>query len=87
MPYDVVKCLPQSSFFNNEEIAFEEEPEDKFFDVIIKNKHYPSCYQYNVLIMLAKRLINEENRKEEVSKAWRNRPTLDRKLVERIANA
>ena len=40
------------------------ENQDKYFNIEIKNKKYPSCYQYNILIMLAKRLINEENEKE-----------------------
>ena len=26
---------------------------DSYFDIEIRNKKYPSCYQYNVLIMLA----------------------------------
>lgn len=36
--------------------------EEKYFNLRIKNKTYPSCYQYNVLVMLAKRLINEEKK-------------------------
>ena len=77
MVYEVVKSLPGSSFSDDKK-------EDSFFDVIIKNKHYPSCYQYNVLIMLAKRLISEENEKQEKYKVWRNRSALDKKLVNRI---
>ena len=81
MVYEVVKSLPK-----NEAVSDLETGEDKFFDVIIKNKHYPSCYQYNVLIMLAKRLISEEDRKEENYKVWRNRTVLDEKLIHQIAS-
>ncbi|GEM_PF-6026374 len=81
MVYEVVKSLSNSSFYENvvEEIC--EESEDKFFDVIVKNRHYPSCYQYNVLIMLAKRLISEEDKKEENYKVWRHRTILDREVI------
>lgn len=36
--------------------------EEKYFNLRIKNKTYPSCYQYNVLVMLAKRLIEEDKK-------------------------
>ena len=68
MVYEVVKSLS-----DNEAVSDLEAGEDKFFDVIVKNKHYPSCYQYNVLIMLAKRLISEDDRKEDSYKVWRKR--------------
>lgn len=41
---------------------------DEYFDVKIRNKKYPSCYQYNILIMLAKRLIKEEQEKVNACK-------------------
>lgn len=34
------------------------------YNIQNQKKVYPSCYQYNVLIMLAKRLIKEEQEKE-----------------------
>ncbi|OGI20121.1 MAG: hypothetical protein A3B68_00815 [Candidatus Melainabacteria bacterium RIFCSPHIGHO2_02_FULL_34_12] len=36
--------------------------EEDYFNIKIMKKEYPSCYQYNVLIMLAKRLLEEENK-------------------------
>lgn len=51
-----------------------------------EEKVYPSSYQYNVLIMLAKRLIKEENEREAVN-ACVNRWNLDRKFVRRIISA
>ena len=50
---------------------------DFHFGIPIKNKNYPSCYTYNVLVMLAKRLVKEEKLKS-------NRHKLDQKLVKRI---
>lgn len=53
---------------------------DEYFNIKIQNKKYPSCYQYNVLIMLAKRLIREEQEQVnacKISKAFniqRSRP-------------
>ena len=61
--------------------------QDKYFNVKIQNKNYPSCYQYNVLIMLAKRLIKEENEKIEEQKTplkSNHRFLLDKKLIERV---
>lgn len=40
--------------------SVKEKSEEDYFNLKIRNKEYPSCYQYNVLIMLAKRLIEEE---------------------------
>lgn len=39
-------------------------------DMEVQNKKYPSCYHYNVLIMLAKRLIKEEKEKQEKIKNY-----------------
>ena len=90
MVYEVVKSLPESSFYEeaiNEAVSDLEAGEDKFFDVIVKNKHYPSCYQYNVLIMLAKRLISEDDKKEESYKVWRHRINETRHCEERSDEA
>lgn len=37
--------------------------EEKYFNVKVQKREYPSCYQYNVLIMLAKRLLNQKKEK------------------------
>ena len=50
---------------------------DEYFGIPIKNKKFPSCYRQNVLVMLAKRLITDDNKKN-------NRCTLDVKLAKRI---
>lgn len=57
---------------------------DTHFDVEIVQKNYPSCYRYNVLIMLAKRLIKKQEEKEYICK---NRWCLDKKLAARITSA
>ncbi|MBI3590395.1 MAG: hypothetical protein HY094_03325 [Candidatus Melainabacteria bacterium] len=59
---------------------------DKYFNVKIQNKKYPSCYQYNVLIMLAKRLIKEEDEKIERQKALASRFLLDKKFVQKVTS-
>ena len=56
--------------------------EDTYFNLKVQNKKYPSCYQYNVLIMLAKRLINEDGQNQN-SVNW----YLERKLAREIINA
>lgn len=57
---------------------------EKYFNVDVQNKKYPSCYQYNILIMLAKRLIKREQ--ETMINACKNRAFLDRKLAEKIVS-
>ena len=52
MPYKVVKNKIENTSV-----------EEKHFGIPIHKRDYPSCYQYNVLIMLAKRLIKEESEK------------------------
>ena len=37
------------------------EANDKYFNITLKKRSYPSCYHYNILIMLTKRLINKES--------------------------
>ena len=54
---------------------------DTNYTLGLQDKRYPSSYQYNVLIMLAKRLIREQEAKESVIK---NRMLLDQKLAMRI---
>lgn len=49
-------CKTNRKRFDN----FDNAEESKYFNVRIKKKDYPSCYQYNVLVMLAKRLLREE---------------------------
>ena len=56
-----------------------ENSNSEYFDIKIKNKKYPSCYRYNVLIMLAKRLIANDKQIEEL-----NRQELNNKLVRKI---
>ncbi len=57
--------------------------EERYFNVKIRNKEYPSCYHYNVLVMLAKRLIKEE---EESNKA-KVRLYWDKSMAKHIASA
>ncbi len=56
---------------------------EKYFNLQIKNKNYPSCYQYNVLIMLAKRLISE-NQELETKDEYQYQEALTKKLVSKI---
>ena len=53
---------------NNNTKDFNLSQEDNYFDVKVKNKSYPSCYQYNILIMLAKRLIKTEQENQNACK-------------------
>lgn len=55
--------------------------DDRYFDIEIRNRKFPSCYRYNVLIMLAKRLIKEEENKVNILK---NRRELELKLAQKI---
>lgn len=41
---------------------------EKYFNLTIRKKVFPSCYQYNILIMLAKRLIQEEEKRVNACK-------------------
>ncbi len=56
--------------------------EERYFNVKIRNKEYPSCYHYNVLVMLAKRLI-----KEEESNKAKERLYWDKSMAKHIASA
>jgi hypothetical protein len=53
-------------------------------DYKIQNRNYPSCYRYNVLIMLAKRLVNESNTEGIYCQ---NKSGFDRKPLKRITSA
>lgn len=47
------------------------------------DKYYPSCYRQNILVMLAKRLIDEEQSRA----ICKNRHMLNLKLAKEIATA
>lgn len=36
---------------------------EKYFNIEVKQKEFPSCYTYNVLVMLAKRLVRNQEQK------------------------
>lgn len=61
MGYEIIKSKLnprlRSSYCNKSNTS---EQEEEYFNIKIRNKNYPSCYRYNVLIMLAKKLINQE---------------------------
>ena len=78
MMHEIVKNKIDNS---NEELIYTDTIEGKHFGVPIHKKNYPSCYQYNVLIMLAKRLIKEDADK------FANRLHLDKKFAEKIFNS
>ena len=59
------------------------QPEDRYFNIKIQNKEYPSCYHYNVLVMLAKRLIKEE----EINNKSKERLHWNKSLPKCIASA
>ena len=57
--------------------------ENTYFNIKVQNKKYPSCYQYNLLIMLAKRLLKDETQRESnFTKKW----CLDKKTNKEIVN-
>ena len=77
MVHEIVKNKTEAetievNYYNND-LASKDSIEGKHFDIPIHKRDYPSCYQYNVTIMLAKRLIKEDNRFH-----------LDKKLLKRI---
>ncbi len=85
MTYEIVKSRTEDETIKvnycNDDLAAEESIEGEHFGLPVYKKNYPSCYQYNVLIMLAKRLIKEDERKVSL---FANRLHLDRKFVKRI---
>ena len=80
MAHEVKSRIEDETIKVNYDLADTDSIEGKHFGVPIYKREYPSCYQYNVLIMLAKRLIKEENN-------FVNRLHLDRKFAERIFNS
>ena len=81
MSYDVTKI---DKDVNVDSSKVDLEKEDTYFNLKVQNKRYPSCYQYNVLIMLAKRLINED---EQNQNACKNDWYLERRFAREIVNA
>lgn len=66
MTYSIVKTRPKdietiTVDYRNIYTEFESEsPEsEEYFNLKIRNKNYPSYYQYNLLVMLAKKLIED----------------------------
>lgn len=59
----LIKRLIQDIKAENLYSAYETSESERYFNIPIKKKVYPSCYQYNVLVMLAKRLIQQEQEK------------------------
>ena len=84
MPHEVVKSRIEDETIKvnycNNDLAGKDTFEGEHFGLPVYRRNYPSCYQYNVTIMLAKRLIREENN-------FVNRLHLDRKFAERIFNS
>ncbi len=44
--------------------------ESRYFNLKIRNREYPSCYHYNVLVIAAKKLVTEENETECLNKKF-----------------
>ena len=78
MTCEVIKNKINNS---NDDFIHTDTIEGSHFGLPIHKKNYPSCYQYNVIIMLAKRLLKEE------ADMFANRLHLDRKLTERIISS
>lgn len=76
MVYEVKNRIEDETIkvnYCNNDLAGTDTIEGRHFGLPIYKKNYPSCYQYNVIIMLAKRLIKEDNRLR-----------LDKKFVQRV---
>ena len=88
MPYEVVKNRIEDESIRanycNDDLISTDTIEGSHFGVPIRKRNVPSCYQYNVLIMLAKRLLQKE--KQNADK-FANRLHLDRRFAERIFNS
>ena len=82
MVYEVVKNRTEDETIKvnycNDDLTDPDTIEGNHFGLPIHKRNYPSCYQYNVLIMLAKRLIKEE------AGNFANRMHLDRNFAKRI---
>ncbi len=66
MLYEIIKNKIEDETIKinycNNDLTFIDTIEGNHFGIPIHRKNAPSCYQYNVLIMLAKRLIKEEEK-------------------------
>ena len=82
MVYEVVKNKTEDETIKvnycNDDLTDTDTIEGEHFGLPVRKKNYPSCYQYNVLIMLAKRLIKEE------ADNFVHRMHLDRNFAKRI---
>jgi hypothetical protein len=85
MVYEVVKNRVEDEAIEanycNDDLTFIDTIEGNHFGIPVHKRNAPSCYQYNVLIMLAKRLIKEDEQRTNI---FTNRLHLDRKLTKRI---
>lgn len=68
----LIKRLVQDIKTENLYSTYETSEEECYFNIPIRKKVYPSCYQYNVLIMLAKRLIEKEENTINICQRRRN---------------
>ncbi len=85
MPYEVVKNRIKDETIKvnycNDDLTFIDIIEGSHFGIPVHKRNAPSCYQYNVLIMLAKRLIKEDEQRTNI---FTNRLHLDRKFAKKI---
>ena len=88
MPYEVVKNRIEDETIRvdycNDNLADTNTLAGEHFGLPVYRRNYPSCYQYNVTIMLAKRLLKQD--KQNADK-FANRLHLDRRFAERIFNS
>ena len=82
MSHMIVKSKADSKDSSNREES------ELHFNVPIKkhNELYPSCYHYNILVMLAKRLVKEEQEKDKRINPCFNRWHLDKKFAQKVIN-
>ena len=67
MAYEIIKNSDQATINIDYPDSYNEVnfyTKDRHFGIPIKNRNYPSCYRYNVVIMLAKKLIKEDTEKK-----------------------
>ncbi len=85
MVYEAVKSRIEEETIRvdycNNDLIDKDVIEGEYFGLPIHKRNYPSCYQYNVIVMLAKRLIKEDRERTD---RLSNRMHLDRKITERI---
>ena len=74
MSHEVIKS---HLYMNTDTSQIADNAEDKYFNIRVQHGNYPSCYQYNILIMLAKRLLKED---QEKINACKHRTGFDRKI-------